>query len=211
MVVKKCFVVFAFLFFLISVNVAFADFSKPETEVSTLYRYDPNNTDNNTAIAVVSLSSDYLDSEGKPLCKLAAFSETRRNIDRNDTSRQELGFELGKDVVEWFYIGASLKYVWLHENFEYEAIFQRSQGMEIEPYFVLSNQLFAYKDFKVDWFIEDAATYDLRSGYIKRNEAAFGLVFPFSEHAATTVSWRHIDRIHYYDSDLFDFGFIFNF
>jgi hypothetical protein len=50
-------------------------------------------------------------------------------------------------------------------------------------------------------FAIEEYTYDLDEGDGIRNEVTGGFIIPVSKNIETEIAWRHIDPVHYYDSD----------
>jgi len=186
------------------VSYAYAGWSeKPEFRLSHYYRYDLRKDFRQLYIDRISATFSYLDDKEQPLLKLIPFYEIRRNIKRHFWERKEAGVETGKDIFSWFYLGESIQYVWTQEDLtnSYYPDYDKRDYMESETRFYLTHSLLSAKNFKVKSFILDEYTFDFNSESGTRNEIAIGLIFPIGKYIETDVSWRHIDRIHYYDSD----------
>jgi len=137
------------------------------------------------------------------LLKLIPFVEIRRNIERNFWERKELGLETGKDFFPWVYLGESIQYVWTREDLTnvYYPAYEKKDYMESETRLLLSHNLLSSRYLKLKGFILNEYTYDFDKGKGARNEVAIGLIMPLGKYIETQINWRHIDRVHYYDSD----------
>lgn len=183
----------------------FASWDKrPEINFMQLYRYDLRQDNHKLYINRFSTTFNYLSNKVKSLFKLTPFFEIRRNINKDCWERKELGIELGKDIFSWLYFGEAIQKGWQKEDYRYYANYERRDYAELETRLLLKLPLLSHKYIKLKGFILNEYTYDLDRGAGKYNEVAIGLIVPIGRYMKTDINWRHIDRIHYYDSDVFE-------
>jgi hypothetical protein len=181
-----------------------AKFSKPEFRLKELYRYDIRRGEHKLYTTHLSLSSKLMDAKENVLFKITPFFEIRHNIRKHLWERKELGLEIGKDIFPSLYIGEAIQQVWAKEDYRYYGDYQKKNYTESETRLLLSQNLVSNKFIKLKGFILDEYTYDFNKGKGIRNEVAIGLIMPLNKYLETELNWRHIDRIHYYDSDTFE-------
>lgn len=189
------------LIFLLYASAAFAAFDKkPEFRLEELYRYDKREDNHHLYTNRASAAFTYRDNKDKALFRLKPFFEIRRNIEKHFWERKEWGVEIGKDVFEWFYLGEAIQRVWYKEDFQERQVYKRGNDTESETRLLLSHKLIS----KLGGFFLNEYTYDFNKGAGIRNEAVLGLVMPLNKYLEAQIDWRHIDRIHFYDSDNFE-------
>lgn len=195
--------------FLLSVSSVFAAWGKkPEIRWQQVYRYDLRQHDQQLYTNRLSLTFNCLDKKEKSLLKITPFFEARRNIREGLWEREELGIEIGRDIFSWFYLGESIQASWLRENYCNYTSHKRRDTIESETIFLASHELFSRKNFKLKGFVRDEYTYDFDIGAGTRNEITMGFIIPVGKYIETGLDWRHIDRIHDYDSDTFEVSLI---
>lgn len=200
MKVKTVILASSFLGLLISSVFAHWD-KKPQFRWTQLLRYDLRHNDHNLYTNHLSASFNYLDKKEKPLFKLIPFFETRINVDEGIWEREELGIEIGKDIFPWLYLGEGIQAVWLKEAYRQVPLGRSRDSTESETRLVFSRNLFSNKHISVKGYFLGEYTYDFGRGEGTRNEVAIGLTTPIGKFIETDIHWRHIDRIHDYDSD----------
>lgn len=196
--------VLIFIVLLLSLSISYSSaFSvkKPEFRWSQLYHYDLHRDNHELYTNRLSLTFNCWDNQKKPLLKLIPFLEIRRNIDRDLWERKELGIEIGKDIFPRLYLGEALQKGWIKEDYRYYANYEKRNYTDLETRLLLSYNLLSHRHIKLMGFVLDEYTYDLDRGAGTRNELAIGLIMPVGKYIETDINWRHIDRIHYYDSD----------
>lgn len=199
---KPKIVVLAVLFLGLLVSAVFASWNKkPQIRWTQLYRHDLRDKDQELYANRLSATFSYLDKKEKPLLKLMPFFEFRRNVAEGFWERKEVGIEIGKDIFPWFYLGEGIQAVWLKEAYREVTTGKKRDSTEAETRFVFSHNLFSRKGISVKGYLLDEYTYDFGRGEGTRNELAIGLVTPIGKYVETNINWRHIDRIHDYDSD----------
>jgi hypothetical protein len=179
---------------------------KPELRWANLYRIDTRNNNGNLYATRISAAWQYLDSQRQPLFKITPYAEFRRNIDNDVWERGEVGCEIGKDIFPWLYIGEGIHQAWLKENYRSYTYHKERKALEGETRFLLSHTLLDNKHVTLKGFILNEYTYDFDLAEGTRNEVAIGFIVPLCKHIETCVNWRHVDRIHDYDSDLVEFS-----
>ncbi len=193
------------LFLLLLISITFAGWSKkPEFRWTQLYRYDLRQDNHQLWTNRLSSTFDYLNEKKNSLFKLTPYFEMRRNIDRNLWERKELGAEIGRDITPWLYIGEAIQRGWMKEDYRYYGNYEKRDYSESETRFLLSHALVKNKYINLKGFILDEYTYDFNKGAGTRNEVAIGVVTPIGKYIEVGINWRHLDRIHYYDSDTFE-------
>jgi hypothetical protein len=200
------------LIFFVCVSVSFGGWDKKtDLRFKQLYRYDTRHSDHRFISERVSSAFNYLDEDNKTLLILTPFFEIRRNIKKDLWTRKEIGSEIGKDIVPWFYIGESLQYVWLKEDYRWYGMYEKRDYAEAVTRLVLSHNLMKTRFITINGFALEEYTYDLNKGEGLRNEVAGGFIIPVNKNVETEITWRHIDPIHYYDSDTVEASVIFVF
>lgn len=191
-----------FLIVFICASVSFAAWDKkPVLRFKQLYHYDTRHSGHRIISERVSSAFNYLDEENRPLLVLTPFFEICRNIEKDVWNRKEIGSEIGKDIVPWFYIGESLQYVWLNEDYRWYGVYEKRSYAEAETRLVFSHNLIKTKFITINGFAFEEYTYDFNEGEAIRNEVAGGIIIPVNKNIETEITWRHIDPIHYYDMD----------
>ncbi|MFH1507897.1 MAG: hypothetical protein ABIG46_05690 [Candidatus Omnitrophota bacterium] len=141
------------------------------------------------------------DSNDDNFFKLEPFFEIRRNLNADLWQRKELGLEIGRDIFDWLYLGESVQKLWRNEDYQHYKSFKKRDTAELETRLLFSHDLIAKDSFKMMGYILNEYTYDLRDGRATSNEISLGVTFPIHKYIEAGLNWRHIDRIHYYDSD----------
>ncbi|PIU41454.1 MAG: hypothetical protein COS99_05365 [Candidatus Omnitrophica bacterium CG07_land_8_20_14_0_80_42_15] len=138
--------------------------------------------------------------------ELKPFGEAQYKWDQGAWSRNEAGVETGFHVTEYAYIGESFQYAWLDEykkgtRFRNED-FLRNDTAELESRleahipFVLNS-----KGYKITVVLIEEYTYSCEEERATLNEIGGRFVIPVFKYLDVALGWRHIDRIHEYDSD----------
>lgn len=180
-------------------------FTKPELRLRELYRYEyRRNRDHALYTNRLSLSSSWLDNEENALFKLTPFIEIRRNTHKGLWERKEFGLEIGKDCLDWLYLGESIKHVRAKEDYRYYTDYENRDCTETQTRILLTHNLISTDFIKVKGFILDEFTYLCDKGKGISNEATLGVIVPLNKYLEAQIDWRHIDRIDYYDSDTFE-------
>jgi len=194
--------IFTGLFLLLAFLTAFATWDKkPEFRWEQLYRYDLRQDKHQLYTNRISSTFNYLDNNKNSLFKLTPFFEIRRNIDKDLCERKELGVEIGKDIFPWIYFAESIQKVWMKEDYRYYANFEERDYMGSYTRLKFSHDLLPKTWMKLKGFVLDEYTFDFNRMSGTRNDVVLGLVLPLSKYVEAGINWRHIDRIHYYDSD----------
>lgn len=193
------------VFLLVFTSATFASWEKkPRIRWEQIYHYDLREPDHELYTNRISLAFNYLGAEQNLLFRITPFFEIRRNIDKDLWQRKELGAEIGKDIFPWLYLGQAFQKGWMKEDYRYRADYAKRDYAESETRLLFSHNLLSAKYLKLKGFVLNEYTYDFDRGKGARNEAAIGLIVPIGKYIETTINWRHIDRIHYYDSDTFE-------
>jgi len=204
MKIKTC-VLITLVSSLLTFSLCFAGWDKkPQFRWMQLYHYDLRQADHELYTNRLSLVFNYLDKKKEPLFKLMPFFEIRRNIDKDLWERKEVGIEIGKDIIPGIYLAEAIQKGWMKEDYRHCGVYEKRNYTESETRLLLSCNLLSRKYIKLKGFILNEYTYDFDRGRGTRNEVAIGLIVPIGKYLDTAINWRHIDRIHYYDSDTFE-------
>ncbi len=193
--------VFLFVIFLFILNPAFAyglDFEWKNSQTAS-YDISVDNEDWYT-IRLWPEAHYYLPAFNKEL-KLCPFIETRYHFHSHKLCRSEFGFEAGTDLFKWLYWAESLQYAILHpgrDTIELESILRFHH-----PFWI--------KDKKIEAYIFNEHTFAFVIGEGKRNEIGLGINWLAEDDIELLLGWRHIDRIHNYDSDQIEASLFFSF
>ncbi|MCM8801260.1 MAG: hypothetical protein NC912_04550 [Candidatus Omnitrophica bacterium] len=169
-----------------------------------LYHYDLRQDKHQLYNNRISFIFSYMDKHEKTLFKIEPFFEFRRNINKDITERKELGIEIGKDIFTWFYIGEVIQQVWMNEDYRYYTDYEKRDFTNSETRLLFKHSLLNKDKFKLEGFILEEYTFDFNRQKGLCNEVAIGFIVPLGKHLQVNLNWRHIDRIHYYDSDTFE-------
>lgn len=135
--------------------------------------------------------------------RIEPFTEARYNWEPGDWFRTELGGEIGICLAKIAYVGESIHYAWLKPETDTPELETR---LEINIPFVLNSD-----GYKITVSLLEEYTYATEESKATRNEVAGYLIIPIIEHLNLMTGWRHIDRIHGYDSDQIEATAIFEF
>ena len=183
---------------------AFAAWQKPEFKVTQEYRYDMRHEGHELYISRFACGFNYGEKDGRRI-SIIPFFELRRNVDRSFTERKELGIEAGVHLTPWFYVAESFQATWLKEDYGVNySHTKKRDAAEAETRLVAMHKLCSIKNIDIKGFILDEFTYDFDIGASTRNEFAFGVLVPLHKNIETKLNWRHIDRIHDFDSDVME-------
>jgi hypothetical protein len=183
-------------------SIGFAGWDKrPEFRWQQLYRYDLRQNNRDLYINRISARFTYKDLGEKALFKLEPFFEARRNLGKGLWERKLLGIEIGKDIFPWVYLGDAIQQTWIKEDYRHYTIFESKNHAESVTRLLFSHNLLPDRYIKLKGFVLNEYTLDFYRGSGICNEVAIGVTAPIYKCIETTINWRHIDRIHYYDSD----------
>ncbi|UCB56801.1 MAG: hypothetical protein JSV30_06310 [Candidatus Omnitrophota bacterium] len=145
------------------------------------------------------------------IIKILPFFEYQHNLDNGAWWRKEAGVEVGSSFFnDCFYWGASFQHIWQQEeNYAVEA---NDETSEWESRFVITPPIkwWLFKD-KLTLKLFDEYTYDFERGQPTINEVGVSFDWQISEKVKMPLGWRHIDRIHDFDSDLMEVSVLFSF
>jgi len=198
-------VVLAGLFLLSFICVASAVWDKkPEFRFNQLYRFDLRQQNHQLYTNRLSAAFTYRDREKKALFKLEPFFEARRNVHNGIWERKLLGTEIGRDIFPWVYLGEAIQKTWIKEDYKYYTNYGKKSHPESITRLLFSKNLLSGGHIKLKGFVLDEYTFDFDRGAGICNEVAIGVSSPLNKYVEATINWRHIDRIHYFDSDTFE-------
>jgi len=189
------------LFFLFaSATLAFADWQKPELKFTQVYREDVRGKVGDLFIERLSAKVSYYKDENL-LFEVSPFFEKRisvYNIENEIWVKQKSGIEVGTDLLPWLYFSEAFQYTYFEDA---------DDSPEIETSLILSNRLMSLGDKELKWFGCGQHVFDLDEEKGTRNESGLGVMLPVSKYLNAKLNWRHIDRIHKYDSDTVELSF----
>ncbi|MCM8780597.1 MAG: hypothetical protein NC908_01555 [Candidatus Omnitrophica bacterium] len=197
-------IVLLILFFSVSDTCA-AWMKKPELRWRQLYRYDLRQDNHKLYTNYISAGFSLGRNNEAPF-KIIPFFEARRNINRELWEAKVLGVEVGRDIFSWLYIGESFKWSWINEDRRNYAVYEKDDSALIQTRLILSHRLLSNRYINLKGFICEEHTFDFEKAGGILNEVSIGLINPVGKYIEIGINWRHIDRIHYYDSDTFEFS-----
>lgn len=177
---------------------------KPEFRFNHLYHFDLRKHKHQLYTNRISAGFLYRDTQEKALFKLEPFFEARINIHKSLWERKLLGAEIGKDIFPWAYLGEAIQQNWAKEDYKHYADYEKKSHRESVTRLLFSRNLLSGGRIKLKGFVLNEYTFDFNRGAGICNEVAIGVSSPLNKHVEATINWRHIDRIHYYDSDTFE-------
>ncbi|MBN3038621.1 MAG: hypothetical protein JW869_04300 [Candidatus Omnitrophica bacterium] len=139
------------------------------------------------------------------------FFEYQHNIDSEDWWRREAGAEIGTSFFnDIFYYGASFQHVWQQEeNYPVELL---EETTEWESRFVITPPLnwWLFEDV-LTLHLFDEYTYDFTRGQATFNTCGATIDWNINDWLTVPFGWKHIDRVHDFDADTFEFSLQLNF
>jgi hypothetical protein len=188
---------FLSLFFLGN-RFTFAEWQRPEFKISNIYRYLLREQ---YGIYIRRIDLDFFytrEDDFISKIKLASFFELRDDLQRDKLEHKEAGLELGLDLVPGFYLGETLQYTrYNYDWVDYIWHPHIKHALESETRVVFTFPLNSL----IKFYISDEMTYNFKVEEFNRNEAVLGLVISAIKYLEGSLDWRHIDRIHDFDSD----------
>lgn len=182
-------------FFIFNPSYAFAEWDeKPEFRLTGTYRYDIRDDNHD-------LFSNRISATFRNAFQVMPFFEARWNIDQDLWERKEAGVEIGKKFCSWFYLGESIEHVWAKEDYLVYADYEKRDYLEAETRLLFKQDLLSTESIKLKGYFVEEYTYDFKEDKATFNELVLGVIMPITQSAELNLNWRHIDRIHYYDSD----------
>ncbi|MDP1852923.1 MAG: hypothetical protein Q8L26_01770 [Candidatus Omnitrophota bacterium] len=182
---------------------AFAEWEKPKVEFSNSYRYLFRER-HSIYIQRGEFKFSYdRGTDNFAKIKLSPFIELRNNLQKDKLEYKEIGFEFGTDIFPWFYAGESFQYSrynydwvnWLwHPRIKYAAEAETRLKFML-PVYQLSEER------KIIAYVLNEFTYSFKLAEGTRNEVVLGITIPVTKYTEIGFDWRHIDRIHDFDSD----------
>lgn len=191
------------LFLLLGNSSVFAQWKAPELKLSNSYRYLLREH-HGIYIQRGEVEFSYcFERDMFSRVKISPFIELRNNLQKDRLEHKEIGLTLGLDLTPWFYIAESLQYTrynydWInyiwHQRIKY--------ATEAETHVMFSFPVKEIgQDKQVRLYLLDELTYSFRLDEVTRNETVVGFMVPLVKHLEGNFSWRHIDRVHDFDSD----------
>lgn len=207
--------VYFFIFvFLTCINtIAFAGWEKPKVKFSNSYRYLIREK-HSIYLERAELEFSYGRNGDKfSKVKIIPFIELRNNVQKEKMEHKEIGLEIGADVFDWLYIGESFQYT--RYNYDWTNYLWHSRikyAGEAETRLMFSFPICEIdEDRKIKAYLLDEFTYSFKLAEGTRNEAVLGLTIPIVKYIDIGLDWRHIDRIHDFDSDAIEAGLTLHF
>lgn len=197
-----CCLVLIGLFFLIENTFAF-NFKRGLFSWKQTYNYDFNHPIEKMYINKLSMDFNLNNGENTVL-KIKPFFEVKRNTHGYFWQKERLGLEVGKDFTKWFYTGLRFSQIWAKDDWQQYGYYEKREYRDLEYNFRISYDLINNSKFRLVGFIIDEYTYDLNIGAGVRNEVVIGVSWPINKYLETSVNWRHVDRVHYFDQDTYE-------
>ena len=186
------------------VQISFAEWLNPQIKYSNIYHHDIRDSAKHFYGQRLATFFSYRDTEDRDVIIISPFFEIRRNIDRDLWERREAGIELGTDLFNWLYVGQTIQATRYKEDFKHYEKIDKGNYTETVIKLCASYDLLKNDNIHSIGFIANDYTFNIDKGKALRNEVSFGLKSPFFEFLETSINWRHIDRVHYFDSDTFE-------
>lgn len=145
------------------------------------------------------------------IVKFAPFYEYQHEFQTDTWWRKEIGAEIGTSFFgDIFYYGASFQHVWQQpEAYEVEVL---EETTEWESRFIITLPInWGIFKGKAKLRIFEEYTYDFTRGQGTINQVGAHVEWQFKENVKIPFGWRHIDRIHDFDSDTIETSVIFSF
>lgn len=198
---KLIFLIFTFIFF--NGSFVFAEWEKPKARLSNGYRFFIREQDS-FYIQRGEINFSY---NRKTVIflkiKLSPFIEVTNNLDREKMEHKGAGLEIGADVFDWLYLGESFQYA--RYNYDWANWIWHpyiKHAAEAETHIMFSLPIYDFDDGrKIKIYALNEFTYSLKLAEGTRNEGVLGLTIPVAKYIDIGFDWRHIDRIHDFDSD----------
>lgn len=188
----------------------FAEIQDVGLSNSHTVRIAPSESDDSFYVTRTEANLDYNLVSLDKVIKILPFSEYQHNLDTNGWWRKEIGAEFGMAFFDdYFYYGASFQHIWQREeNYSVEEL---DETTEWESRFVITAPLkwWIFED-KVKLRLFDEYTYDFTRGQGTFNEVGCVLDWQVREGLRLKGGWRHTDRVHDFDADLFELSAVFS-
>jgi len=200
----RVFLVFTVIITLLSPVLLYAEEKHWQVKHYQTVRFDTQNEEDSNYLTRIAVPfsrrvSDELDLK----LEFQPFFEMRYYWDSEKFLRKEIGLEAGFHLTKYGYVGESLHYAWLDNE---ENTFEFETRLEMNIPLILNA-----KGYEVTLKLVEEYTFSNQERKGTRNEIAANLIFPIVEHLELLCGWRHIDRIHDYDSDQVELTAIFVF
>ncbi len=198
---KKIKIILLFAIFLFASSVCFAGWSKPVYKIDSGYSYDFRHPDKDFYFVSGEARFKKEDVfEGIDII-IKPFVNFNWNQDRNIWERKELAVAVDVPLTSWFTLTQDLRATWYKEDMRDYGSIEKEYFTESATTLMFKKVLLDNLDFKLEGFFSNVYLFNLDKQEATRNELCVGLVLPVNEHFKSQIDWRHIDRIHYYDSD----------
>lgn len=186
-------------------SAAFAQpIEKPKFSWTQFFRFDMRHSEHHHYVNRLAAAFKLKDKQDQEIARITPFFEARRNIDRDIWSRLELGVEVGKNILPFFYLGEGIHAAWLKEDYRLYTHRQRRETAEAETRMLVWHDLINNEKLHLVGFLLDEFTYDFDIGAGTRNEIAIGVSMPVNDYLGVELDWRHLDPVHDFDSDLIE-------
>lgn len=170
-----------------------------------------NNNDDSFYLTRAELIIDYNFPQSERIIKILPFFEYQHNLETGSWWRREVGAEIGTSFFnDCFYYGASFQHVWqVEENYPDEPI---EETTEWESRLVISPPIpwGIFKD-RVTLRLFEEYTFDFTRGQATFNEVGVIFDWQICNWLKMPMGWRHMDRVHDFDSDLIEASLVFSF
>lgn len=189
----------------------FAGFEDAGVFNSHTARIAASGNDQSYYVTRVGADIDYKIDECERIINIIPFFEYQHNLDTEEWWRKELGVEFGSSFFnDWFYYGASFQHIWQQE--ENYPIEEMDETTEWESRFVITPQInwWKFKDV-LTLHLFNEYTYDFTRGQATFNEVGATIDCEITEWLTIPLGWRHVDRVHDYDADLYELSVLLSF
>ncbi|MDP8260466.1 MAG: hypothetical protein P9L96_05700 [Candidatus Gygaella obscura] len=184
-----------------STSVCFSYWQEPVYKIDTGYRYDLRHPDKDIYFVSLQASLEYEDLFEDLDVIIRPFVNFNWNQDRNIWEHKELAVALDVPLTDWFTLTQDVRASWYKEDMRNYGIIEKEYFTESATTILLKHVLLDNTKLKLEGFFANTYLFNLDKGEATRNELCVGFIFPVNEHFKSQIDWRHIDRIHYYDSD----------
>jgi len=129
------------------------------------------------------------------------YAQIRQNLHNHQIERVAVGVELGLHMFSWLYLAERFQQIWRDEALYTPDQLNAEEMAEAITHLFFTIPMFNLGKRSVEAYFSEDHTYDFRDKRATRNEIAAGLRVPLGKRFTISLGWRHIDRIHFYDSD----------
>lgn len=180
--------------------LAFFD-KRPQMRYKQSYSFEDRRSHRQLYSNRLSAGFSFNNAEGAQLFELEPFLGFRRDFRNNNWERKEAGLAISKKIFPWLSVSEAVAQVKAKEDWRHYRFYEKREFTESVSRLKFSHGLISNKFINLTGFLINDYIYDLRAGRGIRNEVIGGFAIPVGKHLETELCWRHVDRVHYYDSD----------